>query len=168
MRRFIPSPALLVALIALFVALGGTSYAAITSIPANSVGTKQLKDGAVTAAKISSSALEKAKVVGKSGAPAYAGQWESAGGGDEGVSFYKDPFGIVHLQGSADNSGGATTGRIFTLPLGYRPAGYLYFTVYGNVGVAGYIQISHNGAVSVFSTSKSYVGLSNISFRAGL
>jgi hypothetical protein len=40
-----------VALIALFVALGGTSYAAIR-LPANSVGTKQLKKNAVTLKKI--------------------------------------------------------------------------------------------------------------------
>ena len=52
MKRIRPSPALVISLIALFVALGGTSYAAITSLPANSVGTKQLKNGAVTAAKI--------------------------------------------------------------------------------------------------------------------
>ena len=57
-RRFAPSPAMVVSLIALFVALGGTSYAAITmALPKNSVGTKQIKNGAVTAAKISSSAL---------------------------------------------------------------------------------------------------------------
>lgn len=37
--------------IALFVALGGTSYAAF-SLPAGSVGTKQLKNGAVTRAKL--------------------------------------------------------------------------------------------------------------------
>jgi hypothetical protein len=37
--------------IALFVALGGTSYAAF-SLPAGSVGTKQLKNGAVTKAKL--------------------------------------------------------------------------------------------------------------------
>lgn len=41
-----------VALLALFVALGGGAYAA-TSLPANSVGTKQLKKGAVTLSKIS-------------------------------------------------------------------------------------------------------------------
>jgi hypothetical protein len=39
------------ATIALFVALGGTSYAAL-SLPAGSVGTKQLKNGAVTKAKL--------------------------------------------------------------------------------------------------------------------
>ena len=45
-----PSPALVISLIALFVALGGTTYAA-TSLPANSVGTRQLKNGAVTSKK---------------------------------------------------------------------------------------------------------------------
>ena len=46
-----PSPALVVSLIALFVALGGTSYAAF-SLPKNSVGTAQLKTGAVTGSKL--------------------------------------------------------------------------------------------------------------------
>ena len=41
----------MVAYIALFVALGGTSYAAI-NLPAGSVGTRQLKSRAVTAAKL--------------------------------------------------------------------------------------------------------------------
>ena len=56
MKRFHPSPALVISLLALFVALGGTSYAAITALPKNSVGTKQIKNGAVTAKKISPSA----------------------------------------------------------------------------------------------------------------
>lgn len=55
MRIRRPSPAMCVALIALFVALGGTGYAAI-SLPRDSVGTAQLKDGAVTRSKISARA----------------------------------------------------------------------------------------------------------------
>lgn len=46
-----PSPEMMVALLALSIALGGTSYAAIT-LPANSVGAKQLKRSAVTSAKV--------------------------------------------------------------------------------------------------------------------
>ena len=41
-----PAPALVISLIALFIALGGTTYAA-TSLPMNSVGTKQIKNGSV-------------------------------------------------------------------------------------------------------------------------
>jgi hypothetical protein len=46
-----PSPAVVVACLALAVALGGTGYSAIV-LPANSVGTKQLRNGAVVAAKV--------------------------------------------------------------------------------------------------------------------
>jgi hypothetical protein len=45
MRRIVrhrPSPAMVVACFALAIALGGTSYAAV-SLPKNSVGTKQLR-----------------------------------------------------------------------------------------------------------------------------
>lgn len=55
MKRIVkrlPSPAMVVACIALAVALGGTSYAAI-KLPRNSVGTKQLQKNAVVAAKLS-------------------------------------------------------------------------------------------------------------------
>ncbi len=47
--------------LALFVALGGVSYAAV-SLPRNSVGPKQLKQGAVTRAKLANSAVNGAKV----------------------------------------------------------------------------------------------------------
>jgi hypothetical protein len=51
LARFRPSPAIVVACLALIVALGGTSYA-VSQLPANSVGSKQLKDHAVTPRKV--------------------------------------------------------------------------------------------------------------------
>ena len=42
-----PSPATIISLIALFVALGGTSYAAITLAPRNSVGSAQVINGSL-------------------------------------------------------------------------------------------------------------------------
>lgn len=51
------SPALIVSCAALAVALGGTGYA-ITALPKNSVGTKQLKNSAVTGAKIKAGSVE--------------------------------------------------------------------------------------------------------------
>ena len=65
--RALPHPqhATVIAYLALFVALGGVSYAAIT-LPANSVGTKQIKKRAVTKAKLKKGAVTTAKI--KSGA----------------------------------------------------------------------------------------------------
>ena len=51
----------LLPLLALFVALGGTSYAAVR-FPPNSIGTKQLKRNAVTQPKIKANAVNGAKI----------------------------------------------------------------------------------------------------------
>ena len=56
LRRFLrdhrPSPAMVVASIALLAALGGTSVAAVATLPNNSVGTSKIKNNAVTTPKI--------------------------------------------------------------------------------------------------------------------
>jgi hypothetical protein len=57
--RFLRSNTL--ALLALFIALGGTTYAA-TALPKNSVGTKQLKKNAVTAVKIKNGNVTNGKI----------------------------------------------------------------------------------------------------------
>jgi hypothetical protein len=56
-----PSPAMIVAILALVMAMVGTGYAAF-KLPKNSVGTKQLKKNSVTAAKIKKNAVTSAKV----------------------------------------------------------------------------------------------------------
>jgi hypothetical protein len=68
-----PSAAIIVSTIALVVALGGTSYAAFT-LPQNSVGTKQLKDKAVTLAKIAPAARSALSTAGPQGKPGLPGQ----------------------------------------------------------------------------------------------
>jgi len=60
-----PSPSMIVALLALSIALGGTSYAA-TKLAKNSVGEKQIKKNAVTNTKIKANAVTSAKVKDRS------------------------------------------------------------------------------------------------------
>ena len=65
MRRILrrrPSPALVIACLALGVALGGTSYATVLQVPRNSVGAPQLKNRAVTTRKLAPNAVTSAKV----------------------------------------------------------------------------------------------------------
>jgi len=53
-----PSPAMVVACLALFVALTGTSVAVVNVLPKNSVGTAQLKKDAVVSSKIKNASLK--------------------------------------------------------------------------------------------------------------
>ena len=57
LRGHRPSPAMVVASIALLVALGGTSIAAVGNVPLLSVGTPQLKSNAVISAKVKNRSL---------------------------------------------------------------------------------------------------------------
>ncbi len=59
LRALRPTPATVLATIALLVALAGTGYAA-TSLPANSVGNSQLQPNAVTSSKVKDRSLLKA------------------------------------------------------------------------------------------------------------
>ena len=59
-RRFTSAHAIAIA--ALFFALGGGAYAAVSSLPPNSVGTKQLQNGSVTEAKLAPGAHPKLTV----------------------------------------------------------------------------------------------------------
>jgi hypothetical protein len=61
-----PSPAMVVACIALLVALGGTSVAAVSQLARNSVGPRQLQFGAVINPKIRNNAVTSAKVRNRS------------------------------------------------------------------------------------------------------
>ncbi len=56
-----PSPSMIVALLALIVALGGTSYAA-TKLAKNSVGEKQIRKNAVTTGKLRKNAVTTPKI----------------------------------------------------------------------------------------------------------
>jgi len=139
---------------ALVVALGGTSYAAI-KLPANSVGPKQIKSNAVTSGKVKNGSLRSqdfkagqipAGATGATGEPTFINtcqnldtlNFNSAG-------FYKDAFGIVHLKGIV---GSCPAAPIFVLPVGYRPAKQERIATTNGSGAFQEVAVIGNGQVS--------------------
>jgi hypothetical protein len=105
MRR--PSPSTAIALLALFVALSGGAYAAV-KLPANSVGTKQIKRSAVTLTKIAPATRKSLKGAvgpqgpkGVDGAPGAQGVQGAQGDrGPEGPVAKADPNGNIDVATS--------------------------------------------------------------------
>jgi hypothetical protein len=104
---------MVVACVALVVALGGTSYAALR-LPSNSVGTRQLRNGAVTKVKIAPATLK--ALTGSGGAPGGKG-----GQGAQGPAGPKGATGATGQPGSA----GPGYARYSTIPGSGSPGGYV-------------------------------------------
>lgn len=104
--------------------------------------------------------------VGGDGEPAFVGTWTNYGSGYEVASFYRDPFGRVHLSGLVKSGTSGTT--IFSLPGGYRPRARELFVIdTGNPGdTLGRIDVTATGDVIHISGGTTYVQLHGISFRA--
>ena len=89
-----PSAATVIASIALLVALGGTSIAAVNAlVPKNSVGTKQIRNRAVTAAKVKLGSLLAANFK--------AGELPTGGSGGAGATGQAGPAGATGPVGPA-------------------------------------------------------------------
>jgi Collagen triple helix repeat (20 copies) len=109
-----------IGLLALFIALGGTSYAAV-KLPRNSVGTAQLRKGAVTTSKLSRSAQAKLKQSGKPGPAGAQGPK-----GDTGPAGPKGDAGAQGLQGIQGPKGdpGPTSAVVAGTNTGVTPGGF--------------------------------------------
>lgn len=81
--------------------------------------------------------------------------------------YYKDPLGIVHLQGKLASG---SQGTIFTLPSGYRPANTNTLATYGTTAGApavAIISVTSAGVVSVaFTATVLTISLDGLTFRA--
>ncbi len=212
-----PSPALIVAFVALFVALGGVSYGLATGsidsreIADNTIRGKDVRDNSVysrdlrnndvrdidirngtikgrdiaratitgdnvnmaklgqvpdsaalggVAAKDYARAAEAVHIVGRPGEPPFSVNASYTPGPYLEPGFWIDGDGIVRLQGTVATDVGG--GSVFTLPVGYRPAGYVRFVVPTHTGPATAL-IDADGVVGVTAANAS---LDGISFRA--
>jgi hypothetical protein len=118
-----------VGLLALFVALGGTSYAAVR-LPAGSVGTKQIAANAVTSSKVKNGALlakdfKKGQLrsgpsgpAGRQGAPGAAGR--DGASGRDGAPGARGPSDVYQASDGpfVDWTSSFTTQRSLNLPAG--------------------------------------------------
>jgi hypothetical protein len=121
---------MVVACIALTVALGGTSYAAI-KLPRNSVGTKQLKKNAVTPVKVRANAISSPKVANNS---------------LTGADVNEASLGVVP---SATNATNATTAANANTLGGIAASGFLRSTNEGGGALAG-ANVTAGGTVNAF------------------
>jgi hypothetical protein len=182
------------ATIAVFIALGGASYAAMR-LPKNSVGTKQIKRNAITTAKIKNGAVTGAKIkasslgtvpsathatsaddatIANSITPPEAPRIVGAAGQPPFASGWKGEANFGPISFYKDREGvvhleglaeGNNTGvAVFTLPSGYRPEKKLFFSNFGYSGATWPVYVEPNGEVQ--SGSKFEISLSGITFRA--
>lgn len=112
-----PSPATVIAVVALIVALGGTSYAALV-LPRGSVGTPQLKRGAVSADKLRNNAVTSAKVKDHSllSRDFKAGQLPAGPQGPKGDTGPQGPKGDTGQAGPSTGPAGGTLSGTFPNP----------------------------------------------------
>ncbi|SRR6266536_438300 len=108
-----------VALLALFLALGGTTYAA-ASLPKNSVGTRQIKNGAVTKPKIAKKTIAALRGVrGRQGL-----QGPKGDKGDSGQQGPRGPVSVTWKRSSLLSIGpGVTEGVVLGCPTGFYAIG---------------------------------------------
>jgi hypothetical protein len=104
-----PTPATVIALIALFVALGGTGYAAL-KLPRNSVGTKQLKANAVTGAKVKNGTLSSDDFGGTLPTGAQGPKGDTGAAGTNGTNGAKGDKGDKGDDGTPGTNGTGTQG----------------------------------------------------------
>ena len=122
---------------------------------------------------VSADSIPPAEPIRLIGAPGQPGFENGATNVNEGglsfqpAGFYKDAFGIVHLEGVVKKGSGPV---IFTLPSGYRPASGTD-QVFEQVKEAGVFILGRSAgpfqAGNVVATGEAVAALSGITYRAG-
>ena len=147
MLKLRPSPAMGVAVLALFVALGGVGVAAST-LPSNSVGTAQIRNDSVTAAKIAHNSIPSVLIKNGSllAADFAAGQLPAGPKGDKGDTGPAGPQGPKGDTGATGKQGPA--GVMGTMGVSQDSA-----TVYANGGTTSVTVMIPDGRQATGATA---------------
>jgi hypothetical protein len=138
LRMRVPSPALILSCLALFAALGGSTYAA-TSAGSSSI-------------HFTNATLQN--------------DWHNFGTIYAPAGYAKDSLGVVHLRGGIFAGTSGTTA--FILPSGMRPSHHLDLPVFTSGGEVGYVAISAGGQIRpIGAYANSFTSLDGVSFAAG-
>lgn len=109
--------------------------------------------------------VEAPHVVGDSGEPAFQNSWINYDTATfRGARFWKDPMGVVHLEGLVKN-GAAAPSTVFTLPAGYRPGNGLIFAVIANNTIARVDVAPTGNIVWQAGGTNAFLSLAGITFK---
>jgi len=160
-RRFVhlPSPAMVVALIALFVALGGTSYS-VVHFAKNSVDSSAIKNGAVHRADLARSAVDSSKVADHTllARDFKTGQLPSGPQGVQGPPGPKGDPGATHLVVRTSSGHGTQLtfcqpGEVATGGGAHSPDGFVVASIPATHPLASF---APNGPPTSFNASTSW------------
>lgn len=102
--------------------------------------------------------------VGAPGEPAFAAGWSNNYSDTANYArFFKDPHGIVHLNGSIKSNG--TAALAFTLPVGYRPTQGAAVTLAfwnGSTRVLGIIAIGSDGGIRIYGGADAVMAMTYV------
>lgn len=146
------------------------------------IGTDDLGGSSVTSPKIANGTIATEDLAGAENmiSPtlnncATSTPWTTPTAFAQPVKYWKDPYGVVHLQGSIGCTGNATEGTpIFNLPAGYRPTfvgGVIRWLALGGGLTPVQMAVLENGNVVYdgpdSTTVDDYISLDGLTFRAG-
>jgi hypothetical protein len=123
-----PSPATLISLVALFVALGGTSYAAL-KLPKNSVGARELKANSVGASEVKAGSLVTSDFKRSERSGLAGPQGPQGPPGPQGLQGPQGPAGAREFARVKGNNGQLVNG---TALASYRSATGTYYLTFAN------------------------------------
>jgi hypothetical protein len=146
------APAIIIALVALMISLGGGAWATTRSAPH--------AQGQAVPRTIAWSALTLQN--------GWASSDSTYGTGNPRVSIQA---GVVYLSGSLNQATPASA-TFALLPTSFRPAHNMYITVYTNGGTSGSLYIGHDGTMEAFSSAncgsgnaaQCYTSLASVSY----